>query len=244
LLECFVAHPVRRIVKSPAVYFAASLLLLTGIAAFIFVSPDKPQYCWLLFGQNGESRVLVCLKGKAVTLEHYANGKPTGRRDEFRDHAECQNVAVADPDGNTSCVITRLTELEVPAGAHAEIMVRVEIKGPVSYRQYCDVQEMADDPEKAPLSHFHGPLTVEVRKTNYEIHPGLSLKRGDKATDLFAVVGTMDAHQGCWVVVNSQGDDDGRAFPEGVCPVVDVEFPSRREGGPPIRRRYPLDRVC
>jgi hypothetical protein len=235
---------VRRIVKNPAVYLAASLLLLTAMGAFFFASLGKPQYSWLLFGQDGESRVLICLRGKAVSLEHYANGKPTGRRDEFREEAECKNIAVADPDGKTSYVITSLRENEVPAGAHAEIMVHVEIKGPVSYRQYCDVQEMADDPEKAPLSHFHGPLTAEVRKTNFEIHPGLSLKRGDKPTDIFAVVGTMDAQKGCWVVVSSQGDDNQRLFPEGVHPVVDVEFPSRQKADPPIRRRYPLDRVC
>src|SRR5262249_50247720 len=154
--------------------------------------------------------------------EHYLYGKPTGRRDQFRSDAECENVSLADPDGRTSYVITHLREQEVPAGAHAEIIVHVDIRGPESYRQYCDGQEMSDDPERAPLSHFHGPLTVEVRKTNFEIHPGLALKRGDKPTELYAVVGTMDAQKGCWVVVSSQGDDNGPAFPEGVHPVVDV----------------------
>jgi hypothetical protein len=221
-----------------------SALLLVGIGACLFPFQSKPQYCWLHFGQNGQSRVLICLKGKALTLEHYINGRPTGRRDQFRSETECENVSFADPDGKTSYVMTHLREQEVPAGAHAEIIVHVDIKGPVSYRQYCDVQEMADDPVTAPLSHFHGPLTVEVRKTNFEIHPGLALKRGDKPTDLFAVVGTMDAQKGCWVVVSSQRDDNGPAFPEGVHPVVDVEFPPADEAAAPIRRRYPLDRVC
>ena len=223
---------------------AVSVLLLIGMGAFFFASPDKPQYAWLLFGKNAEARVLICLNGKAVSLEHYANGRPTGRKDLFRNDSECNNVLIADPDGETSYVITRLRQFEVPAGAHAELMIYVEIRGPITYREYANIEEMADDPEAAPLSHFHGPLTVEVRKTNFKIHPGLALQRGHKPTDLSAVVGTMDAQKGCWVVVSSQGDDNGRTFPEGTHPVVDVEFPSGNEGDPPIRRRYPLDRVC
>jgi hypothetical protein len=237
-------HPVKRIIQRPAACLAASLLVLTGIGAFYFGSPAKPQYCWLLFGENGQSRVRICLNGKAVSLDHYEGGQPTGRREEFSNDADCKDISIADPDGSTSYVITRLRALEVPAGAHGEIMVNVGIKGPVSYRQYCDVQEMADDPEKAPLSHFHGPLTVEVRKTNFEMDPRLSLKRGEKPTDLFAVVGTMDPRKGCWVVVSSQGESSGSAFPDGIHPVVDVEFPSRNTADPPIRIRYPLDRVC
>ena len=237
------AHPLRRIVKKTLFYLCASLLIAVGIGAFFGVR-QKPEYCWLVFGPNGQARVLLCLSGDAISLDHYANGKATGRIDRFQIGAEFKNIEVTDPDGTTSYVITKVQKLEVPAGAHAELMVNVEIEGPVSYHQYCDVPEMADGPAKAPLSHFHGPLTVEVRKTNFEINPGLSLKRGDTPTNIFAVVGTMDAHKGCWVVVSTQGEAEKRMFPEDVHPIVDVEFPSQNDADPPIRRRYPLDRVC
>src|SRR4029077_15683254 len=128
-------------------------------------------------------------------------------------------------DGATSYVITQVHNPEVPAGAHPELFVHVEVKGPLRYCQYCDCGEMADDPKKAPLSHFHGPLTVEVRKINFEIYPGLALKRGDEPTDISAVVGTMDARKGCWVVLSSQDENGKKIFPEDVLPVVDVEFP-------------------
>jgi hypothetical protein len=238
-----VAHPLRPILKKPIVYLSASLLLLAGILAFL-VSRPKPQYCWLVFGPNAQVRVLVSLNGKTVSLEHYADEKPTGRRERFPIDAEFEQITLADPDGETSYVITRVHQPLVPAGAHPELFVNVEVKGPVSYRQYSDVGEMADDPEKAPLSHFHGPLTVEVRKINFEIYPGLALKRGDKPAKMNAVVGTMDARKGCWVVVSSQDENGDKFFPEGVHPVVDVEFPPAHEGDPPIRQRYPLDRVC
>ena len=231
------------IIKRP-ICLSAPLLLLVGMGALFWPSRTQPQYCWLLFGRNAEASVLVCLRGKEVSFDHYANGKPTGRRDRLQTDAENANISIADPDGKTCYVITRFFAPEVPAGAHAELMIYVEVSGPISYRQYCDVQELADDPEKAPLSHFHGPLTAEVRKTNFRIYPGLCLKRGDKPTDMFAVVGTMDAEKGCWVVVNSQGENSERVFPDDVHPVVDVEFPSRGEADRPIRRRYPLDKVC
>jgi hypothetical protein len=229
-------------VRRPVVYLSAALLLV-GIGASVVVQ-QKPQYCWLAFGPNAQLRVLVCLKGKTVSLEHYVDGKPTGRTDRFRMAAEFEKLTVVDPDGATCYVITGVYAPEVPEGAHPELFVHVEVKGPIGFRQYCDVGEMADDPAKAPLSHFHGPLTAEVRKINFEIYPGLALKRGDKPTDISAVVGTMDVGKGCWVVVSSQGENGKKFFPEDVHPVVDVEFPPGNEGDPPIRRRYPLDRVC
>jgi hypothetical protein len=238
-----VAHLLRRIVKRPIVYLSASLVLLAGIGAF-FVARPKPQYCWLVFGSNAQVRVLVSLDGKTVSLDHYADGKPTGRSDRFRIDRDFEKVILADPDGVTSYVITRMHDPEVPAGAHPELFVNVDVKGPVNYHQYCDVGEMANDPENAPLSHFHAPLTVEVRKVNFEIYPGLALKRGEKPANISAVVGTMDPRKNCWVVVSSQDENGDKFFPDDVYPVVDVEFPPANDGDPPIRRRYSLDHVC
>lgn len=234
----------RRNVKRPVACLVAVLLLAIVLGPFFFAAPVKPQYCWLRFGQNADVSVLVCLKGKVLTLEHYADGKPTGRLNQFRTDAECKNIEIVDPYGTTSYVITRLHNHKVPSGTPAELIVHVEIKGPVSYRQYCDVMAMAVDPHEAPFSHFHGPLSVDLNRINFNIPPGLILERGDKPTDIRASVGTMDAQKGCWVVVNSQADDGQPTFPANVHPVVDVEFPSSDDAGGPIRRRYPLDKVC
>ncbi|HEY2250138.1 MAG TPA: hypothetical protein VGH74_03715 [Planctomycetaceae bacterium] len=242
--------PTKRIVRSSAAcLLVASLLLLAsqlvpGVRAFLFDVSSQPQYCWLALGPNADVRVLVCLKGKALSLDHYVNGKPTGRTDQFQSDAECKDVTLPGADGECSYVITRLFMCDVPAGAPAELIIHVDVKGSVNYSQYCDVGAMAENLQKAPLSHFHGPLIVEVQKVDYKIRPGLALKRGDKPTDIRAVVGTMDAEKGCWVVVSSQGENDKRMFPDKVHPVVDVEFPSRDQAVGPIRRRYPLDKVC
>ena len=132
--------------------------------------------------------------------------------------------------------------LELSDRPQAYLQVGVEIKGPVAYRQHCNV-ELRDSRPKAAIAHFHGPLTVGPRMVNGKPPPELDLKAGDKPTDLSAVVGTMDAEHGCYVVVRSHNGDRS-AFPEGVRPVVDVEFPPKEPGGSPVKKRYELDKFC
>jgi hypothetical protein len=122
-------------------------------------------------------------------------------------------------------------------------MADIDIKGPLEYRQYCDL-EMKDDPEKACLAHFHGPLTAGPRTISWKVPPELALERGDKPTDLLAMVGTIDADKGCWVAVRSQAGGNEPPFPKGIHPCVDVEFPAKEAGAPSIKKRYPLDQFC
>ncbi len=215
--------------------------------------PAKPEHCWLHFGPKAEVRVLVRLDGEAVTLEHYAAGKPTGRKEQFADRtkypsaATGRDVSIKDPDGKTTCVITGLNGPIVQAGKPTFLTADVDIKGPVAYRQYC-YAEVATDPDKAPIAHFHGPLTIQAETANWELPRDLALRRGGIATHVRALVGTMDRKKGCWVVVRS-GVDAGTGgkfpdFPKGVHPVVDVEFSPTRPGDEPVKRRYQLDDFC
>jgi hypothetical protein len=231
-------------VKKRVFHLSLSLMVLGGIGAFFFFPQHKPQYCWLVFGPEAKVRVLVCLDGEPVSLDHYADGKPSGRKEQFKDRSKCKDVAIADPDGKTSYVITSMGTKFVKRGVPTELFVWVDIKGPVEYRQYCDVVEMAGDPETAPTAHFHGPLTVEAQTISWNLPPDLSLRRGDKPPDLCTFVGTMNAKKGCWVVVRTDDGKNQPAFPKGVHPFVDVEFPPKGQGAPPVKRRYPLDQFC
>jgi hypothetical protein len=203
----------------------------------------KPQYAWLVFGSEGKLRVQVCLEGDAVTLEQFVDGKPAGRKDHFKNTADCVNLIIADPDGKTSYVITRISDRVDKPDGPTQLMANVDINGPVEYRQYCDV-EMKDDPDKARLAHFHGPLTAGPVTISWKVPPKISLRRGDKPTDLPALVGTMDADKGCWVVVRSEAAPNQSAFPKGIHPYVDVEFPAKVAGAPSIKKHYPLDQFC
>ena len=208
--------------------------------------PAKPEYCWLHFGPKAEVRVLVRLEGKMVTLEHHAAGKPTGRKEQFADQTKFRDVPIQGPDGKTSYVITGLNGAVVPAGKPTFLTADVDIKGPVAYRQYC-YAEMTTDPDKAPVAHFHGPLTIQAEMINWELPRDLALRRGG-ATQVRAFVGTVDRKKGCWVLVRS-GVDAGTSgkfpdFPKGIHPVVDVEFPPGKPGAEPVKRRYELDDFC
>jgi RNA polymerase sigma factor (sigma-70 family) len=71
-----------------------------------------------------------------------------------------------------------------------------------------------------------------------------SLARGDQPAALFAVIATEG--NGAVVNVCSPGDTDEdrrekSPLPKGVQPFVDVEFPAKKQGDPPVKKRYPLD---
>ncbi|OAI54998.1 hypothetical protein AYO44_13820 [Planctomycetaceae bacterium SCGC AG-212-F19] len=215
---------------------------LAGLGAYYFRPQPKPEYGWLVFGPDLSVRVLITMRGEAVTLEHYINGQPTGRRERFADRSELKDVTIDDPDGKTTYTITSLSGTLVGEGVPTELFASVTIRGPLNYRQYCDLR-MTDTSGTAHLAHFHGPLTVGVRTINWEVPAGLAIRRGDKPTQLQVGVGTMNAKQGCWVVVRTQEDDQSE-FPDGVHPFVDIEFPARQAADPSIRRRYSLNKVC
>ena len=74
--------------------------------------------------------------------------------------------------------------------------------------------------------------------------PGLSIKAGDKPGHLHLMVGTLDESVKCWVVVESVHSGGKPAFPDGVRPVVEIEFAPQTPGAPPIKKRYQLDKLC
>jgi hypothetical protein len=219
-------------------------VVAAGIATLFVVLRHTPQYCWLIFGPEARLHVLVRLDEEAVALVYYANGKPTGRREQFRSRSECMNIALSDPDGKTSYFISKIRVTAVAAGEPAQLFAEVEIKGSVNYYQYCSVDKTTADPLTAPVVHFHGPLCVQVQKVDGQVRPGLALIRGNDPTEIFATVGTMDAQKGCSVLVRAQDTADKQMFPAGIHPFVEVDYPAKNEADSPIRRRYALDRAC
>ncbi|HEV2947703.1 MAG TPA: hypothetical protein VGX70_10025 [Gemmataceae bacterium] len=222
----------------PLVGFAVIL----GVGAYLH-GGTKPKYAWLVFGAEGKLRVQVCLDGEAIALEQFVDGKSTGRKDHFKNTSNEASVTIPDPDGMTSYVISRISDHVNKADGRTQLMANVDIKGPVEYRQYCDL-EMKEDPKEARQAHFHGPLTAGPVTIAWKIPEKLALVRGDKSTDLPALVGTMDGDGGCWVVIRSHGANNEPAFPKGIHPFVEVEFPAKEKDGPSIRKRYPLNQFC
>jgi hypothetical protein len=202
----------------------------------------SPRYALLVFGPQAKLRVWVATDGETIYVDRNSDGDLTEKGKRFPTVADCKNIELADPDGKTRYVITGISAFKEEASATTHLMVSVDIKGPISYRQYCDAA-MADSPAKAPIAHFHGPLTMGPRTINWKLPPKLALVSGEKPADLPGTVGTMNAEYGCWVVVRSHNSKGG-AFAKDVFPVVDVEFAPKTPGSAAVKKRYPLGEFC
>jgi hypothetical protein len=89
----------------------------------------------------------------------------------------------------------------------------------------------ADRPKDAPIIHFGGLLTL---RTN----PSEKLRRGKNPGQTTLCLGTAGLGPGTFVTM---GFD---LVPKDVHPTVDVQFPARGPGQPPIRRKYVLKERC
>lgn len=223
------------------ILFSLAVVLTVGAGAYLLYPRSRPHYGLLLFGP-ARLRVWVALDGEAVSIDREGGDVPRkGQR--FARLTECKDIDIPDPDGTTHYVITHLGDYQRGDPPRPYLIVNVDIRGPVAYRQYGDL-EMRDSPANAAVAHFHGPLTAGPETIRGEVPPKLALKTGDLPTDLPAHVGTFNREQGCWVVVRSHNSDASAWFPGGICPVVVVEFPAKVSGDPPIKKRYALDKVC
>jgi hypothetical protein len=201
-----------------------------------------PYYALLLFGKGAEVRVWVVLDGGTVYLDRNRDGDLTGTDEKFGNLGAIKKIEIPHPTGKTRYLITGMSVFRDEGSPRPNLMADVDILGPVRYQQYCGAA-MESAPGKAPLAHFDGPLTMGPVTNNWRVPPDLALATGEKPTDLRGHVGTLNAEYGCWVVVRSH-NGEASAFPRGVSPVVDVEFPPKTAGGAPVKRRYPLDQFC
>lgn len=202
-----------------------------------------PQYALLVFGPEAELRVWCVLDGEAVYLDRNADGDLTTAGERFDSDKDIKDVPLADPDGVTKYTIRHVQVRRDEEAKRTDLDVNVAVKSPaVEYRQYSDAVPTADA-KSAPVSHFHGPLTAGPQTVSWKVPPGTRLKTGARPTDLRSMVGTMSAEFGCWVVVESLHGSKP-AFPDGVRPVIDIEFAPETPGAPPVGRRYQLDKLC
>jgi hypothetical protein len=197
---------------------------------------NSPKYALLVFGPEAKLRVWIVRDGETVYLDRNGDGDLTDPKKRFANLSECANIELTDPDGKTHYVITSI------GAGHQDLIVGVDVKGVHPYQQYCGAR-LADRPSKAPISHFRGPLTMEVRTINWKLPPELALHTGNTPADLNAMLGTMDEDCGCWVVVRSE-PADGFGPGKDIHPTVEVEFPANASRGTPIKKRYLLEKRC
>ena len=189
-----------------------------------------PRYCLLVFGPEAKARVWVVLDGETLYVDRNGNGDLTEPGKRF----DNQGVGIEPFEVTVGPDRCKVTSLQLHRGRdELMLIVNVDIVG--KYRQYCGVG-LVEDRRKAPVAHFHGPLTARLQEVNGV--PTDKLSRGDKPRELTVLVGTIDEANGCWVVL------ENRNFRADVHPVVEVEFPAKQPGGKRAVQRYVLKERC
>jgi hypothetical protein len=203
----------------------------------------KPQYCLLLFGPEGKTRVWLVAAGEAFYADTNGNGDLTqpGKRifsqGNFRwpvyldpsiewmwfpvpENERVYNVGdVYEPATRTwyHLTVRRLGRLE-----KAIFEIEVDIRG--QFRQLGLPSHFGETQKNAPVLHFGGPLTLGLFTSQ--------LVRGAAPNNLEAWIGTDPCvgtkREPTYLVL-----DDW--LPASVSPIASVEFPSRTAGGKPIR---------
>jgi len=203
-----------------------------------------PLYSLLVFGPNAKTRVWVVLDETDLYVDTNGDGDLTAATKHFpKDGKGFKPFEITDGDRKERYKITSIGVHRTEDKKRVFLMVSAEVVG--KYKQYCD-STPAGHLRDAPVSHFHGPLRLGLRESNWVCNQ--KLMAGAKPGELYAWVGTFDKANGCWVVVSNtvidRSDYQRKDFPTDIHPVAEVEFAPKQPGGKPIRERYELAERC
>lgn len=211
----------------------------------------KPMYCLLVFGPEAKSRVWLVRDGNVLYVDRNGNGDLTesGERcpvtpDERLSTGwhKCAAGDIVETDGKT---VQR--SLYVHFYSANEIALKLKAASGREYWLWWDVGggiKLSSRPQDAAVVHFDGPLTFG--RSSYaggvvEPPAGSSycqaLRRGDKATRLSFQLGTPGLGKDSFASINPRKAVSNSAMR----PRAEIEFPSKRPGGPPIRTTVTLD---
>jgi hypothetical protein len=216
---------------------------LTTIARSIAKEPTyktKPKYCLLVFGHEAKTRVWVVLDGDVLYVDRNGNGdlteqgeavKPTpwltipGPDDPGQKYRLFKAGEVREAGAKVKHSLTFREERRWGrSGYSAEVLVR----GRHEQVAYFLATEA---PGGAPVAWFNGPLTVHPYGANQ------TLGRNAEPSTISFAVGTPGLATTTTIAY------DG-VIPNGALPVAEIEFPGRRLGDPPVKKRLRFDHRC
>lgn len=220
-----------------------SFAALTCVFGFVFSGDAQPPlHALVLFGPEGKLVVRVQVRGHSVRFDKNSDGRFDSDEKFARDR-DLKNIELRDPDGTTTYLIKGITYFKETAPSRPSLCVNVHVQGAANYHQYCDATLLSLLQPPA-IAHFHGPLSIGPSTINWQVPQSLALRTGDKPTELEANIGTLDAAKKCWTVIEVHDHEEHWLLPAGTFPVVEIEFPAKNSGDPPIKRRYPLEGFC
>lgn len=228
-----------------------------------------PKYCLLVFGPEAKTRVWLVLDGKTLYVDRNGNGDltddgekivaknaqpflgddyeivfPIGDiRDGPRTHkklavslGKMDYLALRDPDVKAwlakrpeARAISLRADVELPGWKGDGIGGRVVQS--VRFRDWCGILTFADKPGDAPIIHFGGPWQIAIDSP-------LRLTIG-REQDLFLRVGTPGLGVGTFAAIAYEG-----IIPERFHPRVEIIYPPKIAGEPPMKQLYELKERC
>lgn len=194
----------------------------------------KPRYCLLLFGPEAKTRVWLVLDGDVLYVDRSGRGDWI-QADKQRSQDASLRFAIEEireTDGKTrhSQLHVQAYPSEIFPGNYCFRHIEVKING--KHGEYTFVEASARKPQEAAIRHFNGPRQMEM--------PYLRLVRGGPPADLNARISTSYP-TGEWVFLDVCRSEE---IPTNIHPVAEFEFPNKKSGGPPIKRKVPLTQRC
>lgn len=229
---------------------------------------SKPKYCLLVLGPKAKTRVWLVQDGDTLYVDHNGNGDLT----EAGERIATEKRKDRDPDDrdytfragelreegkrhlNLSVFVEDLNRvkeglpeakalLERDAQAK-EYYVALEVEMPGyqglgeggrlvqgAGRDTKGLLQFADRPQDAPIIHFGGPWTISL-------HQQTTLWL-DRTNNLALIIGTPGLGAGSFAYVSYEG-----VVPDKLAPQIEITFPPRKPGGPPVIARYKLEQRC
>jgi len=228
---------------------------------------SKPKYCLLVFGPQAQTRVWLVLDGDTLYVDRNGNGdlteageKVTANKREGTDddtytfqagdvrdgallHKELY-VSVtsltpyADQDEFAKALVTKDPKarayhlslyLEMPGRKGTGVGGRVHHRA--FYVDVNGVLQFSGRPQDAPVVYFGGPLQVTLF--------GRHRLTVGRETQVELGVGTHGVGPGTTAWIDYEG-----VIPEKFYPTLDITYPPKRPGDPPVTQRYELPRRC
>jgi hypothetical protein len=228
---------------------------------------SKPKYCLLVFGPEAQTRVWLVQDGDTLYVDRNGNGDltepgekvATEKRDGADEASYSFNVGEI-TDGprrhkNLQVYVAKLDHLasldesvkkflaQHPTARGYHISAEIDmpgwkgigVGGRVGQRTFffdnAGVLQFADRPQDAPIIHFGGPWHAFLFSRN-ELTVG-------RERDIVLGVGTPGIGPSTTTFIDYEG-----VIPENVYPTLEVTYPPKHPGEPPIHERYTLKRRC
>jgi hypothetical protein len=190
--------------------------------------------CRVLFGSKPGVGLWFVLLGKELYVQSSGQESAEELQVNLASPASFP-IAIDDPDGTRYTVVSATVCGDKPL----KLGLVVDITGSVQYRQF-GITPLAENYTCAPIAHFHGALAAEIRTPSRH---SLEFVRG-RPQQVQALITTSGAAKDTFVAVCCEIGGGISVFPDGVCPIVTIQY--RDEG---IIRGvealvYPLDKVC